>query len=447
MLIAYGYNYSSYLAQNQDNIARLCVDEAHVLVTESHYRQAFERIIHAQTYTFQKVFVTGTLPPRTMPAFFKITGLNPDTHIIRTPTSRPELAYRLVTVTTTAKINTATLCLAHYFHHHTFAPHSRGIIYVHTPEEATKLSSQLGCLCYSAKLNKQQRSLAQKQWRIGATQDHQWIVATSAFSHGIDQPFVVAVIFAGHFYDFFKFVQAAARGGRKDSVRCDVVVFHTAQGVKVENPDPCLAKEYNEWFSDKTQCRRIGISRAMDGPEHIVTCSTLPHAELCDFCDKSLVNTPIKAAIQHAINANTPVLPLSSSGLTQIDDDKIFDDYLENNPLPPAVLEEIDDIELQYLWKFPRSQQEQQAARKRPASDEGLPPSNRQKMQPAQDGSRHQSSAASLPHATPPCKSGQNAQSTSFQGQTTPSSWSQSQASFTFTCPSNGKPDCELEAI
>ena len=301
---------SRFLYQNQRRIARLCIDESHTLITESDYRKGFTRVVNAQHYSFPKVFLSGTLPPTLIPDLLKFVELHPDVHIIRMSTSRPELAYHVEYVETEEELEKATLCLAHHLHHSTFDSYSRGIIFAFSRTDAERISVSLGCLCYHAKMNKEDRTQAHNRWRLGKTLSDQWIVATSAFSHGIDQPYITAIIFACRFHNFIKFAQAAARGGRKDSKRCEVVTFFTSQSVSVPKVDRGLAKEFNQWF-DSAQCRRIGISTALDGDAYTVTCQTLPNAEFCDYCQNQYggnVQLPIQESLAYAKTSSSKVL-------------------------------------------------------------------------------------------------------------------------------------------
>lgn len=358
-------------------IARLCLDEAHVLFLDTCYRKSLLSVKKVIGYDFPKIFVTGTLPPELLQVFLDATGLNPLTHIIRAPTSRPELAYRLIPSRSNAEVKDAAVALAYYLQYHSFTSRSRGIIYVNSTMEVEILAERLDCLFYHAKMELKDRTLSHNRWKTGATPSEQWIVATSAFSHGIDQPYVEATIFAGRFFDFIKFAQASARGGRKDSVRCDVVMFYTPQKVTVPKPDHALAGEFNKWLLNKTDCRRIGISKAFDGSNHMVTCSTLPHAELCDICDQSSDTSGIQKAVAYATSDDVKLLPLSDPGTEQSD---IYDQFLDNHPISASVLKQLEEIENQ-------ERVTKGTSNKRTASLEDLPPAKRQAIQEPSSGS------------------------------------------------------------
>ena len=373
------------------------------------------------------------------------------------PTSRPELAYRLCRVSSTDALQKATLCLAYYLHHTSFDASSRGIIYVLSRSDAEKLARVLGCLYYHAQMNPADRSTTQDRWSKGTTPSDRWIVATSAFSHGIDQPYVNAIIFAGRFHDLIKFAQAAARGGRKDSKRCEVVTFFTSQAVSVQNPDNSLAKEFNQWFLNTTDCRRLALSTALDGPDHSVTCQTLPNAELCDICSQDDSSSLIGKAIQYAQDGSTQIHqiaevpnPFGSTRHSQPSSQSIYDRYLDNEPITSDVLKELAEIEKEHQERM-----KQQRKRSAP-EDSPMPPSKRQQI----DQVRHQSQSSSssrhqLPsqHASsrrssqrshqPPPGSSHSSPSSSFQFQPLSSKKSQSGSNNSAANPSYSQAEQE----
>jgi hypothetical protein len=112
-----------------------------------------------------------------------------------------------------------------------------------------------------------------------------WMVSTTALLHGVDYPQVNAVVFLGCPFGLYDFVQGAGRGGRAGQESLVAVLYS-------EIPDP-LPKECRHGFREEMEnvivssaCRRLGISKVMDGKE--LPCSLVADALLCNACEGHL---------------------------------------------------------------------------------------------------------------------------------------------------------------
>ncbi|KAK7685124.1 hypothetical protein QCA50_011964 [Cerrena zonata] len=350
--------FRSYLHQDESVISRVVLDEAHTILTEISFRSNFKKANMWQQYTFPKIYATGTLAPRSVPAFLQAADLAPDTLILRSPTVRCELAYRVVSVKANLELIRIIPHVAKGITKTIFKSNSRGIIFCCSKDDAEKMGSTLGCLIYHASLGETERTEVQKKWREGKYTSHRWIAATSAFCHGIDQPYVDAILFAGRFHDFVKFAQGGARGGRKDKRRCEVIMFTTLQKASVHPPDHGLAAELNAWVDAKNTCRRIGLSLAFDGVS--ICCREVEGAELCDVCDKS-EDRPIKQVIDYASKVKNESPKLDRGEMVE-DEYDVFN----SEPLPSDMLQKFEEID-----------NKSYRAPKRPSTTDNLPPAKR----------------------------------------------------------------------
>lgn len=273
---------TSFVQQNQKRVHRLVIDECHQLVTSSDFRPRLRAIDNIQRFALPKIYLSATLPMDLEDTFLKYAGLTrPSTLIIRAPTNRPELRYHVHQCRQPSDVIRFSLNLVHSLHRHMFQPDSRGIIFCRTVAESTSVASSLDCAVYNSHLSSDVKAGVQDSWMAGQTPGQQWISATSSFVHGIDAPYVDAVIFVGIPYGLIDFLQASARGGRRGRP-CMVFLIHCGTHEKPRDPDYRQAKKMNQWTTNTVKCRRSLISLAMDGKE--ITCSTLPHAEKCDIC-------------------------------------------------------------------------------------------------------------------------------------------------------------------
>ncbi|KZS99590.1 uncharacterized protein LAESUDRAFT_718585 [Laetiporus sulphureus 93-53] len=189
---------------------------------------------------------------------------------------------------------------------------------------------------HNAKMLEDDQKKNEVSWRAGGTPAETWMAATTSFIHGIDYPFVDVIIFAGLPYNFYHFIQGAARGGRGGRP-CMVIVLYipsTFKPLELGTKDTQLQQAMQDWALNTSTCRRSLISQIMDGD--ISTCSTLHKYEHCDVCAPSTTVTNIIHDCFQQSCAATPLLASSSSG----DDDDDIDYFATFSPLDDIILNE-----------------------------------------------------------------------------------------------------------
>ncbi|KAH9918818.1 hypothetical protein B0H21DRAFT_682125, partial [Amylocystis lapponica] len=185
-----------FIRNNYRRIHRIVIDECHTILTSSDFRPKLRAMDNVQEFGIPKLYLSATLAPHLETEFMKMSGLSPNsTLIIRAPTNRPELSYQVARTRTMEEAYLLSRRLVHQLHQQVFQPDSRGIIFCRSVADSKTISDELGCIIHNSRLTKEAREENQAKWMLGQAPGDQWIAATSSFVHGIDAPYVDAVIF------------------------------------------------------------------------------------------------------------------------------------------------------------------------------------------------------------------------------------------------------------
>jgi superfamily II DNA/RNA helicase len=108
------------------------------------------------------------------------------------------------------------------------------------------------------------------------------LFTTSGLSAGVNFPQVEGVIHAGapYKYTLVEFVQESGRAGRAGQPSLSLVIPDRLR--KLPDPNTLHMADLNAWIKDHTQCRRVRLSKFMDGRP--VSCADLLDAQECDIC-------------------------------------------------------------------------------------------------------------------------------------------------------------------
>lgn len=260
--------------------------------------------------TCLKVFLTATLLPSHETVLAEACGFPMSrTHVIRTPIARtnhklqmaPVAPHRIVDV----GLRLATLLLRKWETDETI----RGIIFVRSLNKlrvAAESATFPVCTFYG-KMTDQEKSSQLHSWLSGE-HSAKWMISTTALIHGVDHPRVDAVIFLESPYGLYDLVQGAGRSGRAGQEALVTVIYAgLPQALPTESPH-CCRMEMGEVLNT-TACRRLPISKAMDGKG--LSCLQLPNSLLCDLCDgrlDPLINHAITSAPSTCVQTTTPAL-------------------------------------------------------------------------------------------------------------------------------------------
>jgi superfamily II DNA helicase RecQ len=164
-------------------------------------------------YPVQRILLSATVPPVLEQYLLDSSALPSSTLFIRAPTQRPLIRYHVIHLEYGVHlgIHEYTVTLARYLQKTNFDANSNGIIYVTSIADATQIGKSFDDCIYTSQLSIEEKDANVQRWSNGQSK---WIVATDGFSHGINRPFVDAVIMVGLPHSFIDLIQQPGRGGR-----------------------------------------------------------------------------------------------------------------------------------------------------------------------------------------------------------------------------------------
>lgn len=296
-------------------------------MTGSDFRCDFTKLKDLAGYPVQKIYLTATLPPHLEPQYMIASHLPSSTIIYRAPTPRPNLRYHVLKVDERLNpMKEVVISLARLLTTTTFSPKSRGIIYTVNIELTDSLATYFkNCKSHSDVGEKTQISNVGR-WTNG---DCQWIVATSGFLQGIDNPDVDAVIFADIPFGFINLQQGSGRAGRLGQIaNVFLLTAHNTSwllGAGHEVDVGCRIMCIN-WAKEEEICRRSDLGHVFDAIRS--TCADIEGAVKCDNCDPH--SQLLVSARQLLIAPPTPPAP-PALPLPDIQEDGAQSDYGEGD--------------------------------------------------------------------------------------------------------------------
>ena len=268
-----------------------------------------QSLIHLKKATAPVYLLTATLVPRHEPILAKKIGISlPRTLVLRSPTARPNhrlqmIPLALLDTPSSVGFQLASLLLEKWEGDATV----RGIIFIRSRKklDAIVKSATFPVCTYHGKMTDREKETQLSSW-FSNEHPAKWMVSTTALLHGVDYPRVDAVIFLESPFGLYDFVQGAGRAGRSGQESL-IVVFYNELPPELpdENPHGCRAEMGSVLVTPA--CRRISISKVMDGNE--LSCSE-PGSLLCDFCEGDvdpLITKAIEVAAPTSIHATAPV--------------------------------------------------------------------------------------------------------------------------------------------
>lgn len=272
-------------------------DEVHLVKTQSTFRfcfSALQPLLRTREFVWilfafynltlhaavQFLMMTATCPPAFGNALLSELGVV-DCHVIRAPTDRKEISYRVKPHST---LNEAKKALVGDVQAGTRRLKDdasfRGLVYCRRKGEVDELARLIGCPAFHADRPEEERERSFKDWVGGK---HRFMVCTSLLGCGIDVEGVRAVFHFGTPWSILNFVQESGRGGRGGGPSISVVYAAEDEEKQEESEKSSYGKEAMwEWVHQQAACRRTMLGFVLDGRR--VTCALLKGAALCDVC-------------------------------------------------------------------------------------------------------------------------------------------------------------------
>lgn len=269
--------------QMSSQLDRICLDEAHMVLTERGYRESLREVRQIRRVTVPFVALTATLPPARERELAEMLFLDQPL-VIRRSTNRANLRYEVLAVTEqdptlrclslleAAAWLVRTRCLP------SLDEAGRVICFVPYRSEAEALAEQLGCGAYHAGI--EDRARVYEDWLQGR---QQVIVGTNALGAGVDYLAVRHAVHVGSPRGAMAFSQESGRAGRDGEPATSTVLLRMrpsgTEGGQAMEPDRRAMQD----FLGAASCRRQILTLFLDGPPG-VCCADQASAAACDVC-------------------------------------------------------------------------------------------------------------------------------------------------------------------
>jgi Helicase conserved C-terminal domain len=287
-------------------VRRFVVDECHQVITCDSYRQKFNAVKELAQYPVQKIFITATLPVFLEDYFLQQVYLPRSTPVIREPTNRTNIIYHLLRVEQRVrKAKDVIVDLAKLVERDLWNVSSRGIIFCLSRGDVDELAPLFGNTKSHSDMESSDRLELQEKWNEGH-HGHHWMVATTGFIHGIDNPNVDTVIFLEMPYGLNNFVQGGGRAGRSGRPAHVFLLDYCSTFMR-----PTIGVDSNaivagcDFVGNVSECRRGILSEVMDGVR--VCCGDLIDAEKCDLCNPSNPMVVASKKLLQPVRDDSPV--------------------------------------------------------------------------------------------------------------------------------------------
>lgn len=252
---------------DQSRLDRIVLDEAHMVLTDSSYREALRQVRVVRRLPVPFVALTATLPPcQEVDLCEGLHLANP--LLLRSSVDRPNLVYKVELGGMEDAVEVVRLRLQAMRDTH------RMLCYVRSRQSAEELATLIGCQAYHAQVP--DRAAVYRNWLQGK---HRVLVGTSALSAGVDHPQVRSVVHVGPPSGAMAYSQEAGRAGRDGQTSEALVLLARRPSVQASEPD----RRAMETFLSTDGCLRRVLTAYLDGGAGISCGAATP----CSGCQES----------------------------------------------------------------------------------------------------------------------------------------------------------------
>ena len=258
---------------NMGTLSRIVVDECHTAKTWQTYRDCFLQLRCIRTSPVPLVLLSATIPPNMEAELRIFYGSNFFT--IRQTTARWNIRYEVKYLFDMNEIQSNLLDIIK-------ETNVSVVVFVLGKDEALLindllLKKHIRSNWYTSDIDENERCQIIEAYR---KEDIQVIVATSAFSMGIDLPNVGCVIHIKHSWSMIDFIQECGRAGRGHGTVARCVTLTTKDSIA-----NCRDVNLKAYLESTTLCRRSILHEYVDGKS--VYCLQNSKSSLCDVCRPS----------------------------------------------------------------------------------------------------------------------------------------------------------------
>jgi hypothetical protein len=282
--------------QAEKRLARVIIDEAHFILTSSHFRPVLPLLNQLRQLCVQLVLLTATSPPTgTGRLLASVNFLLPATTIVRAPTVRKNIVYAVLPLHQGGKSfmivekNGQPRSLKAFIQGLTafFTPDDRVLIFCLSRNDAQGLAGHIECDYYHSGLSESKRSAVLIAWKHA--EKSIILATTSSLGAGLDIPSVALVVHWKAPRNLLDYDQETGRAGRNGQNARSIVFWDPGASPEPLQPgqDPIGREEQITWLKTE-DCRRIIHGSFMDGKGN--SCFDIGTAQLCDRCEERVNN-------------------------------------------------------------------------------------------------------------------------------------------------------------
>ncbi len=279
---ATSYEFRNFLQRSEDRIGRIVLDECHLYLSSS-YRKNIERIFQIRSIPAQLVLLSATVPSAMEGVLLNRFNMITGTKVFRSSTARPELSYRVIIVESTVAVRDAILARCE----NETSSSTSGKIIVYCPavrmvEEITDFlgANNVPTVSLIGSLSEAAKTKMLYTFKSGGIDV---MVATTAFSYGVDVKNVRQVIHYGYAHSMIDYAQETGRAARDGSPSvCEVITCNSlvSRAKQLYSSDVEKIQVLDYIMNKSKHCRRAVLSYYLDGQS--TACNEL--CQLCDVC-------------------------------------------------------------------------------------------------------------------------------------------------------------------